>query len=81
MSIVSSEGCVTSRQAADLLDVSRPYLVKLLDDGAIPYRMIGRRRQIAVDDLLSYKRADDAKRRQAADDLTRLSEELGLYEQ
>ena len=66
-------------QAADFLNVSRPYLIGLLEAGEIPYCMAGAHRRIRFEDLREYRRRDDLKRRQAADELTQLSEELALY--
>ena len=70
---------LTTQQAADFLNVSRPYLIGLLEADEIPYRMVGTHRRIRFEDLREYRRRDDLKRRQAADELTQLSEELGLY--
>ena len=70
---------LTTQQAADFLNVSRPYLIGLLEAGEIPYRMVGTHRRVRFEDLHEYRRRDDLKRRQAADELTQLSEELGLY--
>lgn len=70
---------LTSQQAADFLNVSRPYLIALLEAGQIPCRMVGSHRRIRFEDLREYRRRDDLKRRKAADELTQLSEELGLY--
>jgi excisionase family DNA binding protein len=70
---------LTTQQAADFLNVSRPYLIGLLEAGEIPHRMVGTHRRIRFEDLREYRRRDHLKRRQAADELTRLSEELGLY--
>ena len=70
---------LTTRQAADILNVSRPYLIGLVDAGKIPHRLVGRHRRILFEDLMAYKRQSDAVSRQAADDLVALSEELGLY--
>ncbi len=69
---------LTSQQAADLLNVSRPYLIKLLDEGQIPYRRVGNRRKIRLTDLLEYKKRDEAHRREIADRLTREAESIGL---
>jgi excisionase family DNA binding protein len=59
--------------------MSRPYLVKLLESGEIPFRLVGTHRRIGYRDLDDYKNRDDLKRRRAADELTQLTQELGLY--
>lgn len=69
---------LTTQQAADLLNVSRPFLVRLLESGQIRYRMVGSHRRVVLRSLLEYKRADDARTLRAANELTALDEELGL---
>lgn len=69
---------LTSQQAADLLNVSRPYLIKLLDKREIPYRRVGNRRKIRLSDLLDYRRKSETLRREIVRELTREAQELGL---
>jgi excisionase family DNA binding protein len=77
--IIPKEVELSTQQAANMLNVSRPYLIGLLESGKIPFRRVGRHRRIKFADLMDYKRQDDLVRRAAADDLAELSEELGLY--
>ena len=60
---------LTSQQAADILNVSRPYLIKILEGGALPYHKVGRHRRILAKDLFGYKRKRDALRSEATSDL------------
>ncbi|MBD2492740.1 helix-turn-helix domain-containing protein [Nostoc sp. FACHB-280] len=80
VSIVIQEQEFTTQQAADFLNVSRPYLIKLLEQGEIPHIMVGTHRRVRFEDLQQYKQQRDSKRRQLLDELIAESQELGFYE-
>lgn len=69
---------VTTQEAADLLNVSRPHLVKLLEQGALPFHKTGKHRRIAFADVMAYKAARDAKSDAAMDALAQQAQQLGM---
>lgn len=72
---------MTTQQAADLLNMSRQYLVRLLNDGKIPFRRTGKHRRLKIEDVLSYKEIRDRERMAALDRLVAMSQEFGGYEE
>jgi excisionase family DNA binding protein len=71
---------LTTNQAAELLNVSRPYLTKLFDEGVLPFRKVGSHHRVRLADVLAYKKDLFTKRHAALDELTALDQELGLYD-
>jgi excisionase family DNA binding protein len=71
---------LTTKQAAEVLGVSRPFLIRVLEAGEIPYRKIGRHRRVLMKDVLSYKQTTQVKRQTAMDELVKISEDMGGYD-
>jgi excisionase family DNA binding protein len=70
---------LTTQEAADLLNVSRPFLVSLLEDGHLPHHKVGTHRRVRFADLMTYKRGRDAESEEALRELAALSQEMKLY--
>ncbi|MEA5549387.1 helix-turn-helix domain-containing protein [Anabaena cylindrica UHCC 0172] len=80
VSIITYNPELTTQQAADLLNVSRPYLIKLLEQGELPYIMVGTHRRVRFSDLMKYKEDRDITRRKSLQELIEITEEAGLYD-
>jgi excisionase family DNA binding protein len=79
--LVAPQGLLlTTQEAADFLGVSRPTLVKLLEDGAIPFEKPNRHRRVRLQDLIDFQQRRRAERRAALNQLTEEAGELGLYD-
>jgi excisionase family DNA binding protein len=80
VSVIPVDAELTTQQAADLLNVSRPYLIKLLEEErVIPFHKAGRHRRIRLQDLLEYKKQRDSERRALLGKLSRDAQDVGLY--
>jgi excisionase family DNA binding protein len=80
ISVVPEHQQLTTQRAANILGVSRPFLVKLVENGDVPFHMVGSHRRIYLRDLLDYKRRRDAARHGAINDMARSEMEAGTYD-
>jgi excisionase family DNA binding protein len=78
VSIVPIGMQLSTQQAADLLGVSRPHVVKLIELGEIPHTMTGKHRRVTLSDVIAYRDRQAGRRSEALDELAQLSEDLPL---
>src|SRR6266511_1058262 len=69
---------LTTQEAADMLNISRPSLIQLLDEGKIEFRRVGTHRRVRFEGVIAYKRLADANRRAALAELAAYDQEIGL---
>jgi excisionase family DNA binding protein len=79
VALVAVDKELSTQEAADYLNVSRPFLVKLLEQGEIPFTHVGRYRRVRLDDLQHYRERRDRRRKEILDDLTRMGQQTGGY--
>jgi excisionase family DNA binding protein len=80
VTVIPQNALLTTQEAAELLGISRPTLVRLLEDGEIPYEQRGRHRRIMLADLLAYQASMRRERREALDRMAEEGQAAGLYE-
>ena len=79
VAVMSDDEILSTQDAADLLNVSRQYLVRLVDAGDLPAEKVGSHRRLRLADVAAFKAQQDTKRTSALDRLTTLSEDAGGY--
>ena len=80
VSIIPVNKEITTQEAADFLNVSRPFLVKLLEQGEIPFVKVGTHRRIRFNDVLEYKKSRDETRKRGLAEITHIAEDEGVYD-
>ena len=78
VALIPVQAELSTQQAADVLDVSRPFLIDQLEKGAMPFRKVGTHRRVLLKDLMEYKASQKHKRLKALEELSALDQELGL---
>ena len=80
VSVVPEHQQLTTQRAANLLGVSRPFMVRLLEEGHLPFHMVGSHRRVYLKDLLAYQKRRDAERHDAINRMARMELEAGTYD-
>lgn len=77
--VVALNSELSTRQAAEVLNVSRPFVIKLLDSGELSHRLVGRHRRVLLEDVLAYKESMQRQSKAALKELAELSQGMDLY--
>jgi len=80
VTLLPSDADLSTQQAAELIGVSRPYFVKLLESGQLPFRKVGSQRRVRVDALRRYLARCEEKGVTALEEMTAQAQQMGLYE-
>jgi excisionase family DNA binding protein len=78
MALIPQDAELTTQQAADFLNVSRPFFVKLLEEGKLDFHKVGSHRRVYFRDLVAYKEQSMDERRKALDELAKQAQELNM---
>jgi excisionase family DNA binding protein len=76
--LIPHQAELTTQEAAEILNISRPYVVRLLDEGRMPFHRVGTHRRVLFKDVMAYKEQHRRARKSSLDRLTALDQELGL---
>jgi excisionase family DNA binding protein len=79
--LLPEEKQLTTQQAGELLGMSRPYVIRMLDAGEMPYHLVGKHRRVLLRDVLAYAKRRAAARRAALDQMARDAYQAGLYDE
>lgn len=80
VTVISQDHYLTTQEVATLLNISRPYLYRLLDNGEIPFTKVGNHRRVKSEDVLNYQQKRDSDRQTSLKELIVISQELGFYQ-